>query len=69
MIVTLLICAYGGKYLDSYLDTNQPYFTIGLLLFGVFASLVILINGLRKISKKNDSVVKKKGKDDNFYKK
>ncbi|AZQ60710.1 AtpZ/AtpI family protein [Flammeovirga pectinis] len=69
MIVTLLICAYVGKYLDEYLKTEVPYFTIGFLLFGVFASLYILINGLRKISQKKGQNIKKKGKDDGFYEK
>ncbi|MBB6462031.1 AtpZ/AtpI family protein [Flammeovirga kamogawensis] len=69
MIVTLLVCAYIGKYLDEYLKTNGPYFTIGFLLFGVFASLFILINGLRKISRKKEQNIKKKGKDDGFYEK
>lgn len=66
MIVTLLICAYGGKYCDDILETSGPYFTIGFLLFGVFASLVILINGLKKISNKKGEKIKKKGKPDIF---
>ncbi|ANQ50000.1 AtpZ/AtpI family protein [Flammeovirga yaeyamensis] len=60
MIVTLLICAFGGKYLDEYFETKGPYFTIGLLLFGVFASLYILIKGLQKISKKGPDNEKKR---------
>lgn len=54
MIVTLVICAYGGRYLDGVVETNGPYFTIGFLLFGLFASLVILYNGLREITKKKE---------------
>ncbi|OHX66810.1 AtpZ/AtpI family protein [Flammeovirga pacifica] len=60
MIVTLLICAYGGKFLDEYFSTSGPYFTIGFLLFGVFASLFILIKGLQKISKKGPDNEKKR---------
>lgn len=54
MIVTLVICAYGGRYLDNVTEANGPYFTIGFLLFGLFASLMILYNGLREITKKKE---------------
>ncbi|WP_044203138.1 AtpZ/AtpI family protein [Flammeovirga sp. OC4] len=69
MIVTMLICAYSGRYLDNIIKANGPYCTIGFLLFGTFASLVILINGLKKISNKKGEILKKKGKHDNFSKK
>lgn len=69
MIVTMLICAYAGRYLDNIIKANGPYCTIGFLLFGTFASLVILINGLKKISNKKGEILKKKGKDDGFSKK
>lgn len=53
MTVTMLACAWLGRYLDEKTGMEKPYFTLGLLLFGLFSSIVLLIKGLGKISKNN----------------
>ncbi|MEH0157500.1 AtpZ/AtpI family protein [Limibacter armeniacum] len=53
MIGAMLLCAWLGRMLDQWQETDKPYFTIGFLLFGVFSSLMLLIKGLKKISDDN----------------
>ncbi len=43
MIVTLLLSAWAGMSLDEYFALQIPWCTVGLLLFGVFASMYIMI--------------------------
>ena len=43
MIVTLLLSTWAGVSLDEYYTLQTPWFTVGFLLFGVFASMYIMI--------------------------
>jgi len=43
-----------GTYLDNKYATKTPWWTIGLSLFGVIASLVIVIKEVLNMSKNND---------------
>ncbi len=54
MGATIFVCAWGGKQLDQYFQTQKNWFTIGLTLFGVAASLFILIKELKYLNKDND---------------
>lgn len=53
MIGAILLPALLGDWLDDYFSTSKPYFTLGLTLFGVFASMMLLLLGLKKINKGN----------------
>lgn len=54
MGVTIFICAWGGKKLDAYFETSKNWFTIGLVIFGVVASLYALMHQLKYLNKDND---------------
>ncbi len=51
----IFICAWAGKKLDHHFETEKGWFTMGLVLFGVAASLFIVIKQLNKINKKFDN--------------
>lgn len=46
--------AYLGVYLDEKYENKTAWWTLGLSLFGVAASLYLLIKEVIKISKEND---------------
>lgn len=46
MIGTLVVLAFIGQWLDQYFNINRPYITTVCCLFGVFASMYILIKDL-----------------------
>lgn len=55
MGATIFICAWAGKKLDRHFNTEKGWFTIGLVLSGVAASLFIVIKQLKKINQKFDN--------------
>ena len=48
MGITIAIFAYAGYWLDGKFETESPYYTAGLSLIGVFASLFLMIKQLPK---------------------
>lgn len=50
---TIFVCAWAGKKLDAHFNTNKNWFTIGFVLFGVFASIYVLTKQLKAINKKD----------------
>jgi ATP synthase protein I len=48
MIGVIVSTALGGKYLDKWLNTSFPVFTLVLVLFGVFAALYLVLKDLLK---------------------
>jgi len=50
MGATIFLCAYAGKKLDSYYQLEKKWFTMGLVLFGVAASLYLVIKQLDRIN-------------------
>ena len=48
MLATIGGCAWLGVWLDGRLATQNPWFTVGLLLFGVLAALYQVIRSLTK---------------------
>jgi len=48
MIGVIVSTALGGKYLDKWLNTSFPLFTLVLVLFGVFAALYLVLKDLQK---------------------
>lgn len=51
MGATIFICAWAGKKLDEKYSTGKNWFTIGLVLFGVFASIYIVLKQLKELNK------------------
>ncbi|RZS99260.1 AtpZ/AtpI family protein [Aquimarina brevivitae] len=51
MGATIFVCAYAGKKLDEYFQYERKWFTMGLVIFGVVASLYIVIKQLERINK------------------
>jgi Putative F0F1-ATPase subunit Ca2+/Mg2+ transporter len=48
MIIIIVAGAWGGKYLDEYLQLKFPAFTLSLTVFSVFAAVYLSIRGLLK---------------------
>lgn len=48
MIGIMMLAAYGGIKLDEHFQTQNPWFTIALLLLAVVASMVLVILSLNK---------------------
>ncbi len=49
MGVIIFGCAYIGKKLDAYFGTTTAWFTLGLILFGVFSSLYLLLKQVKNL--------------------
>ncbi|EGD33889.1 MULTISPECIES: AtpZ/AtpI family protein [unclassified Capnocytophaga] len=49
MAVTIGICAYCGNWLDQKYPTIAPWGTVGGGLFGVFASLYLVIKQVNQM--------------------
>lgn len=54
MGATIFLCAYVGKKLDVYYDLDKKWFTMGFVLFGVAASLYLVIKQLNRINKSDN---------------
>ena len=50
---TIFVCAYAGKKLDEHYGFEKKWCTMGLVLFGVAASLYLVIKQLNKINSGN----------------
>ncbi|WP_242922065.1 AtpZ/AtpI family protein [Pontibacter liquoris] len=48
MIGAMVLAAFAGMKLDDYFQTQNPWFTIVLLLLAVVASMVLVILSLNK---------------------
>ena len=48
MLVTILLGVWLGRYLDSYFQTEKPWFTLGLAMFSIGVALYALIKSLPK---------------------
>jgi F0F1-type ATP synthase assembly protein I len=49
MAITIIGSAFIGKKLDDYYLTQKPWFTLGFVLFGIFASLYLLIKQIKNL--------------------
>ena len=49
MGVVMFVCAFIGKKLDNYFQTDTSWFTLGFVLFGIFASMYLLLQQIKKI--------------------
>ena len=54
MGATIGLCTWLGTWLDGKYNTKTPWWTLGLMLFGVFAGLVLVIKEVLKMSKEED---------------
>lgn len=50
MGATIFLCAYAGKKLDEYYQFQKKWCTMGLVLFGIVASLYLVIKQLNRIN-------------------
>tara|TARA_R100000935_G_C2835207_1_gene167706 strand:+ start:2398 stop:2640 length:243 start_codon:yes stop_codon:yes gene_type:complete len=48
---TIFACAWVGRKLDERYPSNKNWFTIGFVLFGVAASLYIVLKQLKSLNK------------------
>ena len=48
MIGAMVLAALAGRWLDGYLDTEKPWFTIVLLLVAVIGTMVLTIISINK---------------------
>ncbi|MBB6609796.1 AtpZ/AtpI family protein [Pontibacter sp. Tf4] len=48
MIAVMVLAAWGGMKLDEHFATQNPWFTIGLLVLAVVASMVLVVLSLNK---------------------
>lgn len=48
MGIVIFAGAFGGLKLDEYFGLSKPWFTVGLSLFAVFASIYIVVKGLKE---------------------
>lgn len=46
MGVIILIGTYAGRWLDEKMQTETPWFTVGLALFSIFAALYVTLKDL-----------------------
>lgn len=53
MGATIFVCSWIGKKLDAHFQTQKDWFTIGFILFGVAASIYVLIKQLNRINKED----------------
>lgn len=49
MGIIIFACAYIGKKLDAYYNTETAWFTLGLILFGIFASMYLLLKQIKNL--------------------
>jgi len=54
MMVTIFLGAYFGKMLDEKYPAEKKWFTIGLTLFAVFASLYLVVQQLKSLNNDDD---------------
>ena len=50
MGATIFVCAWIGKKLDEEYPMEKNWFTIGFVLFGVFASLYVVLKQLKNLN-------------------
>lgn len=48
MLVTIGLSTWAGYWLDKHFKTETPWFTLGLMLLGLFAALYNVIRSLTK---------------------
>jgi F0F1-type ATP synthase assembly protein I len=45
---TIFVCAWIGKQLDERYPSNKNWFTMGMVLFGLLASIFLVLKQLKK---------------------
>ena len=51
MGATIFLCAWAGKKLDEHYGNEKNWFTIGLVLFGLLASIYLVLKQLKRLNK------------------
>jgi F0F1-type ATP synthase assembly protein I len=50
MALIIGLSSWGGVWLDDYFQSNTPWWTIGLSLFGVFTSLYVVFKEIQQMN-------------------
>ena len=50
MGIIIFLSAYAGDKLDAYFQTQTAWFTLGLVLFGIFISLYLFIKQVNNLN-------------------
>ena len=50
MGATIFLCAWAGKKLDERYPSNKNWFTIGFVLFGMVASIYVVLKQLKRFN-------------------
>ncbi|WP_167856443.1 AtpZ/AtpI family protein [Hymenobacter metallicola] len=48
MLAIIGVCAWGGVKLDEYFQNDKPWYTIGLMVFGLIAATYQVIRSLSR---------------------
>jgi len=59
MAITIGIGAWAGTYLDDKYQTEQPYYTIGIILFAIAIALYQVIKEVIDLSKDDSEDINK----------
>lgn len=54
MVITIGLGAWAGTYLDEKYQTEQPYYTIAIILFAIAIALYQVIKEVMQLSKNSD---------------
>ena len=49
MGVIIFVSAYLGKKIDTYYETETAWFTLAFILFGIFASMYLLLKQIKNL--------------------
>jgi len=63
MAITIGLGAWAGTYLDEKYQTEQPYYTIGIILFAIAIALYQVIKEVIDLSKDEPEGIKKENHD------
>jgi ATP synthase protein I len=48
MLAIIGLCTWGGLKLDAYFHNEKPWYTIGLMVFGLIAATYQIIRGVSR---------------------
>ncbi len=60
MAITIGLAAWGGNFLDTKYATEQPYYTIVLILIGIAVALYQVIKEVNKLTQEDEANEKSK---------
>ena len=52
MVLMIGIFVFGGNRLDKHFETETPWWTAGLSIFGVIVAIIYMVRGFNRVSDK-----------------